>query len=75
MSVDTELKEAKLVVQRIFYDEFCGINIVVDSYDNNDVQRLLAVCVEANSFFFSVVQSTPKIAGVEKKEESSLPYS
>ena len=53
MSVDTELKEAKLVAQRIFYNEFCGTDIVVDSYDNDEVQRLLAVCVEAYSFIFS----------------------
>ena len=52
MSVDTKLKEAKLVAQRIFYDEFCGTDIVVDSYNNDEVQRLLAVCVEAYSFVF-----------------------
>ena len=52
MSVDTELDEAKLVAQRIFYVELCGTDVVVDSYDNDEVQRLLAVCVEAYSFIF-----------------------
>ena len=53
MSVaDTDIEEAKLVAQRIFYVEFCVTDVVVDSYNNDEVQRLLAVCVEAYSFIF-----------------------
>ena len=60
MSVDTELDKAKLVAQRIFYnEELCSTDVVVDSYNNDEVQRLLAVCVEAYSICFRCCSVQP----------------
>ena len=74
MSVDTEIEEAKLVAQRIFYVEFCGTDIVVDSYENDEVQRLLAVCVEAYSFIFSCSVHPKDCRGRSKKNPPYLTH-
>ena len=72
MSADTQLKETKLAAQRIFYVEFCGTDVVVDSYDNDEVQRLLAVCVEAYSFIFHCSVQHPK--DCRNKSKKNPPY-
>ena len=74
MSVDTELDEAKLVAQRIFYVELCGTDVVVDSYNNDEVQRLLAVCVEAYSILFRCSVHPKNCRGESKKNPPFLTH-
>ena len=74
MSVDTEIEEAKLVAQRIFYVELCGTDVVVDSYNNDEVQRLLAVCVEAYSILFRCSVHPKNCRGESKKNPPFLTH-